>query len=68
MKISQLIQILNKALVKYGDVDVTVSETLWMYNTVKSVRYIKNPYTDSDEPVIEIVDYESEVDDWYDVL
>lgn len=68
MKTSQLIQILNNALIKYGDVDVTVSETLWVYNTVKSVRYIKNPYVDSDEPVIEIVDYESEVDDWYDVL
>lgn len=68
MKISQLIQKLNKALEKYGDIDVTVSETLWLYNTVKTVRYIKNPYEDSDEPVIEIIDYEAEYDDWYDTV
>ena len=68
MKISALISKLNKALKKYGDIEVTVSETLWLYNSVKSVRYIKNPYSDSDEPAIEIVDYESSEDDWYDVL
>jgi hypothetical protein len=68
MRISELISKLDKALQRYGDINVTVSETLWLYNTVKSVRYIKNPYEDSDESVIEIVDYESSDDDWYEVL
>lgn len=57
MKISLLIQKLSKALEKYGDIDVTVSETLWMYNTVEGVKYIKHPYEDGSGPVIEIVDY-----------
>lgn len=65
MKISELIQKLNKALRKYGDLDVTVSETLWLYNIVKSVKYIKHPYQDDSGPVIEIVDYESTDDDEY---
>lgn len=68
MKISQLIQKLDKALKRYGDIDVTVSETLWLYNPIKSVRYIKSAYEGSNEPVIEIVDYETEGDDWYDIV
>jgi hypothetical protein len=68
MRISQLIQKLDEALKRYGDIDVTVSETLWLYNTVKSVRYIKNPYSDSNESCIEIVDYESSDDDWFEVV
>lgn len=68
MKINTLISKLEKAQKRYGNIDVTVSETLWIYNSIKSVRYIKNPYQDSDEPVIELTDYASEEDDWYEIL
>ena len=68
MKISTLIEKLQKALRKYGDIDVTVSETLWMYNSIESVRYIKSPYEDSPEPVIELVDYPSQEDDYLEIV
>ena len=63
MKISTLIQKLNTALRRYGDIDVTVSETLWLYNTIKGVKYIKSPYSDSDDSVVELVDYVPQKDE-----
>lgn len=69
MKISTLIQKLEKAKVLYGDLDTTVSETLWVYNTIQSVRYIKHPYNDSDESCIEISDaFYEEDDEYWDIL
>lgn len=67
MKISTLIQKLEKAKTLYGDLDATVSETLWMYNTIQSVLYIKHPYTDSNDGCIEISDslYEENEDYWH---
>lgn len=54
MKISKLIKELKRMKRMYGDLEVTVSETLWMYNPVTGLVYVENAYEDSDEAVIEI--------------
>jgi len=66
MKTSTLINKLIAALDTYGDLDVTVSETLWMYNSIKQVLHIKHPYQDPNETVIELIDseYEEDKENW----
>lgn len=52
MKTTELIIKLQNLLEEHGDLEVTMTEVIWVYTTVNDAVFVEDPYYDHLEPVI----------------